>query len=126
MRMTTSVFDAMDEIFGKGYCQRPSEIGADMKHEDGTFTVELEIPGFPKKEIDIQVVDGILTVRAEAPEPQDNGAEYLHRSRKRNYHYQVKVGAKCDRDSIKAKLELGILTITFKEKEPDSHAIKIN
>ena len=122
-----NIFDAMDQMFGHT-CNHHAD-GADMTHGEGNFTVELEVPGFSKKDIDIQLEDGVLSVTAgtesDEEQPKENGTTYLHKGRRRNFHYRIAVGPKCDKDSIKAKLELGILTITYTEKDT-RQAIQIN
>lgn len=49
-----------------------------LKLDDNLYIVELAVAGFSKEEIDIEVADGILTIRGEKREKVDE-LQYLHR-----------------------------------------------
>ena len=75
------------------------------RDEDIVFTIDM--PGVAKKDIDINVEDHSITVKAE------NGG-------KRKYNYSRKFKPTVDIDSAKATFRNGVLDITLTKTEPVS------
>ena len=75
------------------------------RDEDIVFTIDM--PGVAKKDIDINVEDHSITVKAE------NGG-------KRKYNYSRKFKPTVDIDSAKATFRNGVLDITLTKTEPKS------
>ena len=103
----------------------PETIGrmtADVKEYDDRYELALELPGFKKEEIKVELEDGYLKVSAEhseEKETQDDGGKYIRKERhngklKRNFY----VGTRIKSDSIKAAFENGVLDLTVM-KEPE-------
>ena len=95
--------------------QRDRAVVGKPKHE-GTMSYEerdddivftIDMPGVSKKDIDINVEDHSITVKAE------NGG-------KRKYNYSRKFKPTVDIDSAKATFRNGVLDITLTKTEPKS------
>ena len=77
--------------------------------------LEIDVPGYDKEDIKIELQDGYLTVSAEKnEEKEDKHAKYLKRERftgmcSRSYY----VGDNLKEEDIKANFKNGILTIEF-------------
>ena len=94
-----------DKNFGMMKC--------DIYEKDGKYHVEMDIPGFEKKDISIECEDGYLTIEAE----RDNSSEqkdkkYIRRERtygkiKRQFY----VG-NADEENIKAEFNNGVLKVS--------------
>ena len=82
--------------------------------------MEIDIPGFDKDDIKIELQEGYLTITAEKDdEKEDKHAKYLKRERfsgmcSRSYY----VGDNVREEDIKANFKNGILTVEF-PKEPE-------
>ena len=87
----------------------------DLKEKDGKYLLEIDVPGYDKEDIKIELHDGYLTVSAEKnEEKEDKHAKYLKRERftgmcSRSYY----VGENVTEEDIKANFRNGILTIEF-------------
>ncbi len=77
-----------------------------------TWTVEVELPGMDKKDVDIKVVDSNLVVLAKNDEREFSVRYYL--------------GKDIDKDSIEASMENGLLIIKAKLLTPEEKVISIN
>ena len=79
------------------------------------YMLEIDVPGYDKEDIKIELQDGYLTVSAEKnEEKEDKHAKYLKRERftgmcSRSYY----VGDNLKEEDIKANFKNGILTIEF-------------
>ncbi len=84
-----------------------------------TFTVEIDLPGVDKKDINVSVEDDYLVVTAERKmkkEVKENDY-YLIESKFGKFYRTFYLSDDIDRDSIDAKYKDGRLTITFEKVE---------
>ena len=93
----------------------------DVKEKDGSFEVDIDLPGFKKDEITMHLEDGYLTVSAakglDKDEKDENGT-YVRRERyagsmSRSFY----VGDQITEEDIHPKYENGILTFSVPKKE---------
>lgn len=124
-----SNFDLFDEMFGdepffeKGFSKKEVNLmKTDVKEKDGNYILEIDVPGYSKDDIKIELENGYLTVTAEKEENKDEEnkkTHYIHKERfygkcSRSYY----AGDNVKEEDIKATFKNGILTIAFpKEKE---------
>ena len=94
----------------------------DIKEFDDKYEVEIDLPGFKKDEVQVELRDGYLVVSAEKGLDEDEkdkkSGKYLRRERyagscQRSYY----VGKDTTEDDIKAHFEHGMLTVTVAKKE---------
>lgn len=88
-----------------------------IKREDGTFEIDIPVPGIPKESLNVQFADGYVVVNSET----ESGAESSDDGQKG--FASVFVGFDVDRNSILASLENGMLYITI--TPPKSSAVRI-
>ncbi len=84
-----------------------------------TFTVEIDLPGVDKKDINVSVEDDYLVVTAERKMKKEvkESDYYLIESKFGKFYRTFYLGDDIDRDSIDAKYENGRLIITFEKVE---------
>ena len=94
----------------------------DIKELDNGYELEIDLPGFKKDEVQVELRDGYLVVSAEKGLDEDEkdkkSGKYLRRERyagscQRSYY----VGKDTTEDDIKAHFEHGMLTVTVAKKE---------
>ena len=93
----------------------------DIRETDGSYELDIDLPGFKKDEIKVQLKDGYLTVSAETNTKKDEKAEdgkYIRRERysgscSRSFY----VGDAVTEEDIKAKFENGTLKMLVPKKE---------
>ena len=76
----------------------------DIKDSGDVYTVSVELPGYKKGDVKIEINDGNLTITAE-------------KDGKTTYQNNFSIKRDVDTKSITASLEYGILTLTLPKKE---------
>ena len=94
------------------------DMKCDIYEKDGNVHIELDVPGFDKNDIKIDVEDGVLTVEAtKNEEVEDKNKNYFRKERVYgSYKRQFNVGNINDSD-VSAKFNNGVLDITFPKEE---------
>lgn len=126
-------FDAFDDFFKPVfYDDRADSMRTDIKETENGYRLDVEMPGFDKKDIKISLENGYLTVSAEKSsreeENKDKNEKYIRKectvSCSRSYY----VGDDIERENVKAKYDNGMLTLTVPKSQPKqlpSHNIEI-
>ena len=90
----------------------------DIYEKDGLYTIEMDIPGYDKKDIAIENKDNYLTITAEKKD--ENNIEeknYIRRERVYGKYQRSFYVGDLDVDKIKANFSDGILKVTIPKKE---------
>ena len=125
-------FDRMfDEIVGKSFPQINEQVGVNpfqgtaypkvnVYEYDTKIGVIAEIPGLDKKDLHVEVEEGVLTVSGEKSHGFDEGkAKVLRRELKHSsFKRQFTLGEMLDGDNISANFKDGILSIEIPKIEP--------
>ena len=125
-------FDRMfDEIVGKSFPQINEQVGVNpfqgtaypkvnVYEYDTKIGVIAEIPGLDKKDLNVEVEDGVLTVSGDKSHGFDEGeAKVLRRELKHSsFKRQFTLGEQLDGDNISANFKDGILSIEIPKVEP--------
>ena len=126
-------FDAFDDFFKPVfYDDRADSMRTDIKETENGYQLDVEMPGFDKKDIKISLENGYLTVSAEKSsreeENKDKNEKYIRKectvSCSRSYY----VGDDIERENDKARYDNGMLTLTVPKSQPKqlpSHNIEI-
>ena len=114
MLMRTDPFRDLDRLTGSmfGTTARPSALPMDAYREDGSFVVQLEIPGVDPDSIDLTVEQNVLTVHAERRPGYTNDVERVVAERAYGvFSRQLFLGDTLDSDRLTAAYDAGVLTI---------------
>ena len=89
-----------------------------------------EIPGLDKKQLEVSVEDGVLTISGDKHSAFENdGATVLRRELKQSsFKRQFELGELLDGGNIKANFKDGILSVSVPKVEPEKpkkHTVKI-
>mgnify|MGYP002589997522 CR=1 FL=1 len=88
----------------------------DVKENESEYTVEAELPGIAKDEINLDLHDGRLTISVARSEQTENKKEnYIHQERRVTSMQRSIYLADASDDGVKAALHDGVLTITVKK-----------
>lgn len=112
-QMLRGMFDSMGTESGLG------NYPVDVDEDDDKITIEAEMPGFKRDEIDVNVENGVLTIKAERSSKEDNNGTKRHLSERRFTRVQraFTLPRTVDGSDVEAKLGDGILTLTLKKTE---------
>ena len=108
--------DDLDDFFKP--VVRKNDVKCDIYEEDGMYHVEMDVPGYDKKDIKLEVKDGYLTVSAsKEKEEKENKKNYIRKERTYGSFSRSFALGDVDIDNIDAKFENGILNITVPKEE---------
>lgn len=100
----------------------------DIYEEDNNYVIEMDVPGFKKEDINMELDDGYLKISAEkkSDNEEKNGKKYVRRERHcySKCERQFYVGNIKDED-IKAKFKDGILKISVPKEEEKKETKKV-
>ena len=114
------MFPTMKDDFGKMKC--------DIYEKDGAYHLEMDVPGFDKKDVQIEIDDNdYLTITAEKnteDTEEDEKKNYIRKERNYGkYQRSFYVGG-VDKENIQANFENGILKISMPKKEEEKSSKK--
>ena len=94
------------------------DMKCDIYEKKGNVHIEIEVPGFDKNDIKLDVEDGILTIEAtKNEEKEDEEKNYYKKERVYgSVKRQFNVG-NIDESKIDAKFDKGLLKISFPKEE---------
>ena len=92
----------------------------DIRETDGSYELDVDLPGFKKDEVQVQLKDGYLTISAAKgldKDEQDKRGNYIRRERyagstSRSFY----VGDGVKNDEVHAKFENGVLKLSIPKK----------
>ena len=93
----------------------------DVVDEESRYVVKAELPGVDKKEIDVTINDGILTINAKRKsddeEKDDKGRIIRRESQYGNYVRSMRLNTTIDVKHVKASYKDGILKLVLPKAE---------
>lgn len=116
-----SSFESNFERFGLDHVSFPP---SEMIEQDNTISVNLAVAGFKKEQLDVQFDSAtrnltITGTRAVETDETDNKVVIYSKIAKRNFTLSQRISREYDETTLAAKLEDGILSITFTKKEKE-------
>lgn len=118
-------FPFEDDFFGKRnplYGKKAKNMmKTDVKEHENGYEVDIDLPGFKKDELNLDLTDGYLTISASKgldKDEEDKKGKYIRKERyagsmSRSFY----VGDGITEDDIKAKYKNGILKLSIPKKE---------
>lgn len=101
-------------------------MSTDIKENDNGYEMEIDLPGFSKDEVTVELNEGYLTISA-AKELDEKEAESEKEAKKQNYIRRERYSGSCQRsfyvgdnltqEDIKASFKHGILTLSIPKKD---------
>jgi HSP20 family protein len=87
-----------------------------LENTDG-YTLDIEMPGVSKENLEMWVEDNELTILGRRSTPPVGGT-FVHReSRPENFRRTFELDPSIDADKISAKIEQGVVTVTLPKAE---------
>lgn len=120
----------LEDFFDDFVTQKDNSImKCDIYEKDGNYEIEVDVPGFDKKDIKIECKKGYLTITAKRTITEDNSDKnYIRKERSYGEYTRSFYLGDIDADSIRAKFNNGTLLITVPtvEKQESKTIIEIS
>ena len=136
MMLMPKIFD--DDFFRDDFFDRKDRMNfnlmkTDIREDENSYLLEVDLPGYSKDDIKIDITDGYLTINAKVEkEDKDESKTYVRRERftgevSRSFY----VGEDIKEDEVKASFKNGILTLevpklSLEDKKKDKKYIEIS
>ncbi len=93
----------------------------DIVEKDKAFEVTAELPGLDAKNIDVQLANGMLTIKGEKQEEKEEKTKdrYVSERRYGSFRRALQVPGGVDAEKIEASYKSGVLTVTL-PKSPEA------
>jgi HSP20 family protein len=116
-----SLHDQMNSLFNQAFGSSTQQLlpVTDVYSEDDKhMVVEVHLPNFDEKEVNVDIQDGALVISAEHQEKDEpKGRKYLVRESTTSFYRRVALPKQADQEGIKAKFAKGVLQVTVPFKE---------
>ena len=129
MKYSPRRYDLFEDMFDDFFPTSVSTgiMRTDIHEKDGYYTLDIELPGYKKEDINMEIANGYLTIQAkhEVSNEEKDAKGNLVRSERsfgscsRSFY----VGSNIKASDIKARFENGMLTVTLpseKQKQIES------
>lgn len=86
---------------------------ADIYESGGEYVVELEVPGYDEKELQVELTDHTLTIKGERREEKEKKEKdiRLHERLESSFQRSFELPAEVDSPHLKAVYDKGVLTL---------------
>ena len=117
-------FDLFDDMFMDPFFERKESrlMKTDIREKGNNYIIDVDLPGYEKEDIDIEMENGYLKITAKtnkSVDESDKEEKYIHKERyygecSRSFY----VGENLKEEDIKASFKNGILSLTFPKEAP--------
>lgn len=108
--------DVFDGFFAPSVVRSHDNMRTDVKETEKAYELAVDMPGFDKKDITVELKDGYLTVSASKQEKEEDG-KYVRRERSYSCSRSYYVGDGITENDVKAKYNNGTLNLFVPKKE---------
>jgi HSP20 family protein len=126
VRNVSPLSHELDEVFNaffhgaRGWTPRASGPVLEVEEDKDHYSVRLEVPGFRKEDLKIEVTGDVLTLSGEHKDEKRGDVQFSR---------SVQLPGDVQTDRVEAKHEYGVLTLTLPKREevkPRSVEIKVS
>ena len=105
---------AWPSLLGEGFTPP-----ADVEETDDAYTVEIELPGVKREDLDIEVSGRRVSVRGERKEKERTGILRRQERTVGRFAYEVTLPGEIDDGALQADLDDGVLSLRLPKPEPE-------
>lgn len=108
--------DVFDGFFAPSVVRSNDNMRTDVKETEKGYELAVDVPGFDKKDLTVELKDGYLTISASKQEKEEDG-KYVRRERSFSCSRSYYVGDGVTENDVKAKYANGTLNLFVPKKE---------
>lgn len=118
--------DNINKLFQNLHIPSPSNLIGRVKEKDECYKLRYEVPGVSKEDLKITIDDGVLKIKGELKEEEEEGSDGEHWSMRSYgcYNTSIMLPDDAKADEIKAELKDGVLYITIPRTEKPKKDVK--
>ena len=109
--------DVFENFFTPTFYGVRESMKTDIKETETGYELSIDVPGYDKKDINLSLNDGYLTVEARREEKEEDNDNYVRRERSFSCTRRYYVGEAVSEEDIKARYENGILSLSVPKKD---------
>jgi HSP20 family protein len=109
------------DIFDQNLFQEYPKV--DISETNQEFNIKADVPGFSKKDIELDIRGNVLFLKGQLQQQSDQGL--IHQERVIEFHRQVPLNSSILKENVKAQLQNGVLSITIPKVESKDTTIPI-
>jgi len=114
------------DVFERGWAP-----AVDLQETEEAYTLEADLPGLKKEDIELSAVDNMITLKGERKHEEEMKENGYHRIERRYGTFQraFEIPGGFDADKIQARFEDGVLHVTLPKREetkPRHIEVKVN
>lgn len=115
----------LDDLFDDFFAStKNNKMRCDIYEKDGNYHIEMDIPGFDKKDINIESHNGYLTISASKEEEEkDEQKTYIRRERKYGKYERSFYLGDIEVKEIEAEFKDGLLKIVIPKKVEENKKV---
>jgi HSP20 family protein len=103
----------------------------DLRETDDAYVVHADVPGVKKDEIDIEIIEDVVTIKGERKEETEKKDGNYHRVERHfgSFMRSIEIPGGFDGEKVSAKFSDGVLEVTLpklEEKKPRSVKVEAN
>jgi HSP20 family protein len=122
-REAVSLRDAMDRLFEDSVITPGKSVGMpkiDIKDLKGKIVVKAELPGISEDEINVEILDSIMTISGEKKEEKEKEEEgyFYKESHSGSFSRSFNLPSDVMGEKAEASMDKGVLTVTIPKIEP--------
>lgn len=104
----------------------PSQLMGRVKEQDDCYKLRYDVPGLSKEDVKITIDDGVLTIKGEHKEEEEEGSDDEYWSARSYGYYNTRLVLPDDAkvDEIKADLKDGVLSVIIPRTEQTKKDVK--
>lgn len=107
----------LDDIFDD-FVSKKEDMKCDIYEKDSKYHIEMDIPGFDKKDVKIEIKNDYLIISAEKQEDfEEKDKNYIRRERNYGKYERSFALGEVDSENIDAEFKDGMLKIVIPKKE---------
>lgn len=116
-------FDIFDDMFHDAFFNEPKNklMKTDIKEKEDKYVIDVDLPGYDKSNINVEVEDGYLNIHAKTDNEKEEEQEgkFVRKERyvgecSRSFY----VGEEIESEDVKATFRNGTLSLEVPKKEP--------
>ena len=115
-RRMNRLFDPDDEFDDGGDYRRA---WTDFREGENEFLIAVELPGIEKEDISLEVVNGVLVIRAERKQEKENkkDGQFVYAQSYAGFARTIPLPENADAEGIEAEFKNGVLKVRVPKKK---------